>query len=266
MTSRTRALGLVLAAATNVVLWQFTAGRYLLYPFTILATWFHEMGHGLCAMLLGGSFVSLRLFPDGSGYAVHSGSPFLGQLGLALIAAAGPLGPALAGASLIFLSLRPRWSRLGLTGVALVMLLSALIWIRTLFGVSLIVLLGARAAVDPLQGNRSVAQPDLAVHWRPSLHFSVPEHRLSVHRERPRVRALVYSDTGQIAAALLLPVLVLGHPADGPHPVASGVELGPGPAGDGRIVVAAPGEPVSWMPVVAGRLREAGHPWSSESR
>jgi hypothetical protein len=115
--------------------------RYLLYPFTILATWFHEMGHGLCAMLLGGTFVSLRLFPDGSGYAVHSGSPFLGQLGLALIAAAGPLGPALAGASLIFLSVRPRWSRLGLTGVALVMLLSALIWIRTLFGVSLIVLL-----------------------------------------------------------------------------------------------------------------------------
>jgi hypothetical protein len=47
MTARTRALGLALAAATTVVLWQFAAGRYLLYPFTILATWFHEMGHGL---------------------------------------------------------------------------------------------------------------------------------------------------------------------------------------------------------------------------
>jgi len=99
------------------------------------------MGHGLCAMLLGGSFVSLGLFPDGSGYAVHSGTRFLGQPGLALIAAAGPLGPALAEALLIFLSLRPKSSRRGLAGVALVMLLSAVIWIRTLFGFSLIVLL-----------------------------------------------------------------------------------------------------------------------------
>jgi hypothetical protein len=34
----------------------------LLYPVTILATWFREMGHGLCPTLLGGSFVSLSLF------------------------------------------------------------------------------------------------------------------------------------------------------------------------------------------------------------
>jgi hypothetical protein len=65
MTTRTRALGLALAAATTVDLWQFAPGRYVLYPFTIPATWFHEMGHGLCAKLLGGSFVSLSLFPEG---------------------------------------------------------------------------------------------------------------------------------------------------------------------------------------------------------
>ena len=34
MTTRSRALGLALAAATTVVLWQFTAGRYVLYPGT----------------------------------------------------------------------------------------------------------------------------------------------------------------------------------------------------------------------------------------
>ena len=52
MTTRSRALGLALATATTVVLWQFTAGRYLLYPITILATWFHEMGHGVCVEFL----------------------------------------------------------------------------------------------------------------------------------------------------------------------------------------------------------------------
>ncbi len=205
MTRRTRALGLALAAATTVVLWQFTAGRYLLYPFTILATWFHEMGHGLCALLLGGSFVSLSLFPDGSGYAVHSGTRFLGQPGLALIAAAGPLGPALAGALLIVLSLRPRWSRLGLTGVALVMLLSALIWIRTVFGVSLMVLWALLLLL--IRFKKSERWHGL------TLQFIGVQACISVFlnidylfTEKVRVSGrLVYSDTGQIAAALLLP-------------------------------------------------------------
>jgi hypothetical protein len=205
MTTRSRAFGLALAAATTVVLWQFAVGRYLLYPFTILATWFHEMGHGLCATLLGGSFVSLSLFPDGSGYAVHSGSRFFGQLGLALVAAAGPVGPALAGALLIFFSLRPRWSRMGLTGVAVVMLLSALIWIRTLFGVSLIVLLALVLLLIRFKGTarwHSLTLQLIGVQASISVFLSIDY----LFTEKVQVSGrLVYSDTGQIAAALFLP-------------------------------------------------------------
>jgi hypothetical protein len=205
MTTRTRAFGLALAAATTVVLWQFTAGRYLLYPFTILASWFHEMGHGLCAMLLGGSFVSLSLFPDGSGYAVHSGSRFFGRPGLALVAAAGPLGPALAGALLIFFSLRPKRSRLGLTGMAVVMLLSALIWIRTLFGVSVIGLLALLLLLIRFKGTdrwHSLTLQFIGVQASISVFLSIDY----LFTEKVRVSGrLVYSDTGQIAAALFLP-------------------------------------------------------------
>jgi hypothetical protein len=181
MTTRSRALGLALAAATTVVLWQFTAGRYLLYPFTILATWFHEMGHGLCAMLLGGSFVSLSLFPDGSGYAVHSGSRFLGQPGLALIAAAGPLGPALAGAMLIFFSLRPKWSRLALTGVALVLLLIRFKGTDRWHSLTL-QFIGVQACISVFLNIDYLFTEKVRVSGR-----------------------LVHSDTGQIAAALFLP-------------------------------------------------------------
>ena len=39
----------------TVALWQVPYGDTLLYPFTLLATWFHEMGHGLASMLLGRS-------------------------------------------------------------------------------------------------------------------------------------------------------------------------------------------------------------------
>ena len=222
MTTRSRAFGLALAAATTVVLWQFAAGRYVLYPFTILATWFHEMGHGLCAMLLGGSFVSLSLFPDGSGYAIHSGTRFLGQPGLALIAAAGPLGPALAGALLIVVSLRPRWSKLGLTVVALAMLLSALIWIRTVFGVSLMVLWALVLLLIRFKKSErwhSLTLQFIGVQACISVFLNIDY----LFTEKVRVSGrLVYSDTGQIAAALFLPYwfwailltgLTLGLPA-----------------------------------------------------
>ncbi|NJK89178.1 MAG: hypothetical protein HC923_07070, partial [Myxococcales bacterium] len=57
----------------------------VLYPFTLLATFAHELGHGLVALSLGYDFQSLRLFPDGSGVAYWSGSP--GRLGRAIVIA-----------------------------------------------------------------------------------------------------------------------------------------------------------------------------------
>ncbi len=41
-------LGIALA---SIMLWQTALGSLLLYPFTILATWFHEMGPGIAAAL-----------------------------------------------------------------------------------------------------------------------------------------------------------------------------------------------------------------------
>ncbi|XDE62872.1 M50 family metallopeptidase [Arthrospira platensis BEA 1257B] len=72
--SKIGVLGLVVAAIATIILWQFYWGNYVLYPFSILATWFHEMGHGLTAILLGGNFHKLLLFPNGSGLAYNSGN------------------------------------------------------------------------------------------------------------------------------------------------------------------------------------------------
>ena len=46
-----RAWTLAALAVGSILLWQTYWGSLLLYPFTILATWFHEMGHGLAAIL-----------------------------------------------------------------------------------------------------------------------------------------------------------------------------------------------------------------------
>ncbi len=54
-------------------------------PATLLATFAHEMGHGLTAMLVGEQFDQLLLNADGSGVAMWRGNP--GRLATALVAA-----------------------------------------------------------------------------------------------------------------------------------------------------------------------------------
>lgn len=130
-------------AIASVMLWQTSFGMLFLYPFTILATWFHEMGHGIAAMLLGASFERLLIFPDGSGVALSlrpaGGSPFVD----AAIAASGPLGPAVAGSALIVASRTVRTSRIALLCLGASLLVSTLIWVRSPTGLIVLTLLGA---------------------------------------------------------------------------------------------------------------------------
>ncbi|MBW4683749.1 MAG: M50 family metallopeptidase [Komarekiella atlantica HA4396-MV6] len=133
---------LIGAAIATTLLWQVPGGDYILYPFTILATWFHEMGHGLMALLLGGQFQRLEIFSNGSGVATYGLRSSWGPIGPALVAAAGPMGPPLAGAVLILASRSFRAASLSLKILGSFLLFSALIWVRSLFGLVAIPLLG----------------------------------------------------------------------------------------------------------------------------
>ena len=133
---------LILFAILTSVLWQFQIGRYVLYPFTILGTWFHEMSHGLAAMVLGGNFHKLELFWDGSGIATHSGALFLGSIGNAVVAAAGPLGPAIFGSIIIISTKSSKLTKFFLYFLSVLMIVSVIIWIRTIFGVFIISIMG----------------------------------------------------------------------------------------------------------------------------
>ncbi|QSJ14505.1 M50 family metallopeptidase [Nostoc sp. UHCC 0702] len=133
---------LTVAAIATILLWQVPAGDYILYPFTILATWFHEMGHGLMALLLGGQFQKLEIFSSGSGVATYSISRSLGPIGPGLVAAAGPMGPPIAGAVLILASRSFKAASLSLKILGSFLLLSTLVWVRSWFGLVAIPLLG----------------------------------------------------------------------------------------------------------------------------
>ncbi|BAZ27091.1 hypothetical protein NIES4073_80070 [Kalymmatonema gypsitolerans NIES-4073] len=133
---------LIAAAFATIILWQVPAGNYILYPFTILATWFHEMGHGLMALLLGGQFRKLEIFGNGSGVASYAMSLSLAPIGPALVAAAGPMGPPIAGAALILASRSFKAANLSLKILGGFLLVSTIIWVRSLFGIVAIPLLG----------------------------------------------------------------------------------------------------------------------------
>ncbi len=127
---RARAL-LILAGLLTVVLWQFPWGHTLLWPFTLLATYAHELGHGLTALVLGADFEKLEMFNDGSGVAHWRGA--VGRVGRGLIAAGGLVGPSVAGALLLMVSRNPKRAPLLLTLLGVGMLFTVVWWTRGIF-------------------------------------------------------------------------------------------------------------------------------------
>jgi hypothetical protein len=130
------------AAVTTAILWQLPMGDYILYPFTILATWFHEISHGLMSIILGGNFRELQIFSNGSGVAIYTIPSSFIPLVLALIAAAGPMGPPIAGAGLIMSSRSFNSASFSLKILGVALLFSSLVWVRSWFGLIAVPLLG----------------------------------------------------------------------------------------------------------------------------
>ena len=201
---QSRFLSLLAISVAIVAIWQLPYGEYLLYPFTILATWCHELGHGLTALALGGRIESLRLFADGSGLATHGGAGG-GALGRALVAAGGPLGPPIAGALFILASRRPRAARFCLVALGVTLLGSGVLWIRSLFGLAAVAVLGGAVLVMS-QGSPGTSQTvgvqvlgaQACLSSFRQLGYLFTHHVVIAGRP-------MLSDSGQIAESLFLP-------------------------------------------------------------
>lgn len=202
MSESTGLVWLIGAALVTVILWQVPGGNYALYPFTILATWFHEMAHGVMALLLGGTFTKLLIFQNGSGVAYYTGPLWLGPIGKALVAAAGPLGPPIAGGALILTSRNTKTASLSLYVLGTILLLSTAIWVRSLFGFIVIPAMGLLILALAVKGSprvRGFAVQFLGVQACVSTYLQVGY--LFTFSAGP----LGISDTGQIQQILLLP-------------------------------------------------------------
>jgi len=199
---RTGFWGLIAAAILTVVLWQIPGGNYILYPCTILATWFHEMAHGLAAVLMGGHFAKLLIFSDGSGVAYYSGPLFLEPIGRAIVAAAGPMGPPLAGAALILASRSLKAASLSLKVLGIFLLISAVVWVRSPFGLVAVAILGV--VLLGIAFKTSARIEVLAVQFL-GVQACVSTYRQIDYLFSYSAGPLGISDTAQIQQILLLP-------------------------------------------------------------
>src|SRR5512136_1152625 len=92
-----------LAALTSLLLTMLPWLNLLNYPFRLLLTIIHELGHGLAALLTGGHFIDFVVYSNGAGLAHTAGGWRL------VVIPAGYLGVALFGALLIALGGNHRW-------------------------------------------------------------------------------------------------------------------------------------------------------------
>jgi hypothetical protein len=144
------------AVAVSLVLSITPWASHLLYPFKLFTTWVHECGHALMTVLVGGEVTSITIEPDTSG--VTHGLVPRGRLARGLVASAGYLGAAVVGCLLMAATRVEHRARAILLGLGAFMLLTAVLWIRNLFGMVVVLAWGAalvalarRRKADPLR-------------------------------------------------------------------------------------------------------------------
>lgn len=196
---------LVLAGLVVVMLPALPFGNYLIYPFVILTTWFHEMGHGLTALAMGQEFRQLMIYPSGSGVAESRVAVDAGGLTFAAIAAGGPLAPCVAGSLLIIASAHPRVWRPVLWAVAAAILASVVIWVRSPVGYAMLPLVASVLALVAWRARPALTRFTLqflgvlaAMSMLRDFHYLFTENAVIEGQA-------VLSDTGQIAAVTGLP-------------------------------------------------------------
>ncbi|MFZ9888627.1 MAG: M50 family metallopeptidase [Myxococcota bacterium] len=151
---RRPAVTLFVAAALNVVLWLMPFGRVIALPLLWWSTLAHEAGHGLAAVVVGGTWEKLQLFIDGSGVATSR----YDSRSDAIVALGGLVGPA-AGAFALFLAgafQRPARLALAVLGGAVLALLPTVAsgWFTVVFILGaggVLCLISARASTTTAQ-------------------------------------------------------------------------------------------------------------------
>ncbi len=171
-------------------------------PLILLATFVHETGHGIAAILVGGEFRELHM-TDWGGYATvaHSGS----GISSAVVSAGGLVGPSVA-AMLSFVAARkPKFSRIFLGSVALLIVWLIVFKISNGRGYVVAAVILAGAALVALKGSDSLNQTT-TIFFGVQLALSLYAHRQYLFTDYFSVGSTrMSSDTQNMSDALIGP-------------------------------------------------------------
>jgi len=148
---------LVASGAITLLLYMLPFGRLLARPLLLLSTLAHEMGHGITALVLGGEFQRLMMWPDGSGVSLMDVSTF-GRLRQGLTLAGGLVGPAVAAALCFTLGRTSHGARLCLMGIGVLLVAAEVLIVRNAFGLFFVGLVAAACLFAGLRGSPATAQ------------------------------------------------------------------------------------------------------------
>ncbi len=138
------------AVAVSLVVSLTPWGPLLLYPFKLVTTWVHESGHALAAVLVGGHVTSITIAPDTSGLTQTLVPP--SRVSRGIVASAGYLGAAIMGCLLMAATRNARGTRTILLTLGALMLVTAALWIRNLFGFAVVLAWGVALVALARQG------------------------------------------------------------------------------------------------------------------
>lgn len=196
---------LILAGFIVIALPSLPFGSYLVYPFTILTTWFHEMGHGLTALVMGQDFVRLQIFANGSGIAESRVAGDASPLLRASIAAGGPLAPTFLGAGLILASAHPKLWRPALWGLSAAIFASVILYVRSTVGFAVLPLIALTLALIAWKASGGVNRFTLQFLGLLGAMSMLNDYKYFFTESVVIDGRPMLSDTGQIEAALWLP-------------------------------------------------------------
>lgn len=130
---------LVSAALVFMLLSRVPFGNFIQWPFVIITTFIHEMGHGLTAIAVGGSLDKVEIYYNGSGLAFINtvrGWPY------AASAAGGLMAPSIVGSIFIMVGRNTRDSAVTFLCLSLFILICCALWVRSSFGLIILVSIG----------------------------------------------------------------------------------------------------------------------------
>ena len=136
MKTRNQLWILLIVFILSLLLWNIPFAWIILYPFKLFATFIHEFGHAIMAVLTGGKVTNLKIFLDGSGLTYYCGGIHL------LITPSGYLLSTIIGALLLIIASEdnikvPKYT---LIIINFIMILSIIFFIRDLLTIIIMIL------------------------------------------------------------------------------------------------------------------------------